>query len=61
MTLLLLTVSFVLVITIIRSKLVSVGAILFMLEHRFYGSSIPDNDLSVENMKYLSADQVRIK
>nr|CAH7740907.1 unnamed protein product [Callosobruchus chinensis] len=34
------------------------NATLFLLEHRFYGQSIPDNDLSTENLKYLTIEQV---
>ncbi|GAB0098738.1 hypothetical protein DMENIID0001_145270 [Sergentomyia squamirostris] len=30
---------------------------LFYTEHRFYGKSRPTNDLSVENLKYLSSEQ----
>ncbi|XP_066140947.1 putative serine protease K12H4.7 [Euwallacea fornicatus] len=33
------------------------GAILFYLEHRFYGQSQPFEDLSTENLQYLSAHQ----
>jgi hypothetical protein len=33
------------------------GALLVALEHRFYGESIPNNDLSTENYKYLTVEQ----
>merc|ERR1719242_2978591 len=33
------------------------GAALFVLEHRFYGESKPTEDMSGENMKYLSSRQ----
>ncbi|XP_057694055.1 thymus-specific serine protease [Corythoichthys intestinalis] len=33
------------------------GAICFMLEHRFYGKSHPTVDLSTENLRYLSSRQ----
>ncbi|XP_022195098.2 putative serine protease K12H4.7 [Nilaparvata lugens] len=33
------------------------GALLFKLEHRFYGESHPTKDLSVENLKYLTSEQ----
>jgi len=29
----------------------------FALEHRFYGKSVPNNDFSVENLKYLTVEQ----
>ncbi|KAJ8962947.1 hypothetical protein NQ314_005664, partial [Rhamnusium bicolor] len=32
-------------------------ALLFQLEHRFYGSSQPFSDLSLENLRYLSSQQ----
>jgi thymus-specific serine protease len=32
-------------------------ALLVGLEHRFYGQSIPNGDLSLENLKYLTSDQ----
>ncbi|KAM3721683.1 putative serine protease [Dirofilaria immitis] len=34
-----------------------INASIFMLEHRFYGSSRPTNDTSVRNLKYLNAKQ----
>ncbi|XP_047028735.1 putative serine protease K12H4.7 [Helicoverpa zea] len=33
------------------------GAALFKLEHRYYGDSTPNNDLSTENLAYLSSRQ----
>ncbi|DBA02672.1 TPA: hypothetical protein N0F65_010497 [Lagenidium giganteum] len=33
------------------------GAKILALEHRFYGNSVPQNDLSVENLKYLRVEQ----
>ncbi|CAG9772814.1 unnamed protein product [Ceutorhynchus assimilis] len=33
------------------------NAILFQLEHRFYGKSHPTEDLSVDNLKYLTSQQ----
>uniref|UniRef100_A0A1B6CAA8 Serine protease K12H4.7 n=1 Tax=Clastoptera arizonana TaxID=38151 RepID=A0A1B6CAA8_9HEMI len=33
------------------------GALCFQLEHRYYGKSHPTNNMSVENMKYLSSEQ----
>lgn len=33
------------------------GALLVSLEHRFYGVSIPNDDMSTENLKYLTVDQ----
>ena len=33
------------------------SALLIALEHRFYGESIPGNDMSTENLKYLAVDQ----
>lgn len=33
------------------------GAKILALEHRFYGKSVPQNDLSVENLKYLRVEQ----
>lgn len=33
------------------------NALVFTLEHRFYGKSHPTEDLSVENLKYLSSQQ----
>lgn len=33
------------------------NAILFQLEHRFYGKSHPTEDLSVENLRYLTSEQ----
>ena len=33
------------------------GALCFQLEHRFYGESRPTDDMSVENLKYLSSEQ----
>lgn len=33
------------------------GALLFQLEHRFYGASQPFTDLSTENLHYLSSEQ----
>jgi len=33
------------------------NALLFEVEHRFYGESQPTNDLSVANLKYLSSEQ----
>lgn len=33
------------------------GALCFQLEHRFYGKSHPTNDLSLENIAYLSSEQ----
>ncbi|XP_030749283.1 putative serine protease F56F10.1 [Sitophilus oryzae] len=35
----------------------NISAVLFQLEHRFYGKSHPTKDLSVENLKYLSSQQ----
>ncbi|XP_050293745.1 putative serine protease K12H4.7 [Anthonomus grandis grandis] len=32
-------------------------ALMFQLEHRFYGQSHPTEDLSVENLKYLTSEQ----
>ncbi|KAJ8970312.1 hypothetical protein NQ317_000772 [Molorchus minor] len=34
------------------------GALLFQLEHRYYGESQPFSDLSIENMRYLTSSQV---
>lgn len=34
-----------------------VGAAMFLSEHRFYGESVPNNDLSVQNLAYLSSMQ----
>lgn len=33
------------------------GALLVALEHRYYGLSIPDRDLSTENLRYLTTEQ----
>ncbi|XP_043221434.1 putative serine protease K12H4.7 [Amphibalanus amphitrite] len=33
------------------------GALCFQLEHRFYGDSLPTEDMSVENLRYLSSEQ----
>lgn len=33
------------------------SALLIALEHRFYGESIPNNDMSTENLKYLTVEQ----
>eukprot|EP00794_Sanderia_malayensis_P011360 gene11360-12544_t len=33
------------------------GALCFLLEHRFYGKSHPLGDMSVENLQYLSSEQ----
>ena len=33
------------------------GAELYALEHRFYGKSVPNNDLSTKNLKYLTTEQ----
>lgn len=33
------------------------NALCFHLEHRFYGQSHPTEDLSIENLKYLSSEQ----
>ncbi|VEN34992.1 unnamed protein product, partial [Callosobruchus maculatus] len=33
------------------------NASLFLLEHRYFGKSIPTEDLSTENLKYLTVDQ----
>ena len=33
------------------------SALLVSLEHRFYGESIPGNDCSTKNLKYLTVDQ----
>lgn len=33
------------------------GALQVALEHRFYGQSVPNNDSSTENLKFLSSDQ----
>lgn len=33
------------------------GALLFQLEHRFYGESQPLSDLSIENLRFLSSQQ----
>ncbi|KAI1723581.1 serine carboxypeptidase s28 domain-containing protein [Ditylenchus destructor] len=33
------------------------GASVFALEHRFYGSSMPKDDLSVKNLTYLTSEQ----
>jgi len=33
------------------------NALLFQVEHRFYGKSHPTSDMSVENLKYLSSEQ----
>lgn len=33
------------------------GAICFMVEHRYYGKSHPTKDLSVDNLQYLSSEQ----
>ncbi|CAF1400477.1 unnamed protein product [Rotaria sordida] len=33
------------------------GAICVMLEHRFYGKSHPTEDLSIENLRYLTSEQ----
>lgn len=35
----------------------SYGALCFQLEHRYYGKSHPTEDLSTENLKYLSSEQ----
>jgi hypothetical protein len=32
------------------------GAILYALEHRFYGKSQPFDDLATENLRYLSTE-----
>jgi len=34
-----------------------VGAMVFLLEHRFYGSSQPTGDLSFDSLKYLTSEQ----
>ncbi|VDK81876.1 unnamed protein product [Litomosoides sigmodontis] len=34
-----------------------INASIFLLEHRFYGTSRPTNDTSIENLKYLNARQ----
>lgn len=36
---------------------VNAGALVLYLEHRYYGLSVPHNDLSTENLKYLSVQQ----
>ena len=36
----------------------SLGALLVMTEHRFYGESQPFADLSTENLQYLTSEQV---
>lgn len=33
------------------------NALCFQLEHRFYGQSRPTEDLSIQNLKYLSSEQ----
>ncbi|KAG5677970.1 hypothetical protein PVAND_007682 [Polypedilum vanderplanki] len=33
------------------------GALCFQLEHRFYGKSHPTNDMSTENLRFLSSEQ----
>lgn len=33
------------------------GALIFGVEHRFYGGSIPDGGLSTKNLQYLSSQQ----
>ena len=33
------------------------GAAMFLLEHRYYGQSKPTEDMSIENMRYLSSRQ----
>lgn len=33
------------------------NALCFQLEHRFYGQSHPTEDLSIQNLKYLSSEQ----
>ena len=34
-----------------------VGALMFALEHRYYGPSTPNNDYSNENLRFLSSEQ----
>lgn len=33
------------------------NAMLYMVEHRFYGSSQPTTDMSVQNLQYLTSEQ----
>ena len=33
------------------------GALIFAVEHRFYGQSMNDGGLKLENLKYLSSQQ----
>lgn len=33
------------------------GAYMALLEHRYYGDSVPNNDLSTENLRYLTEEQ----
>ncbi len=33
------------------------GALLFGVEHRYYGTSMPADGMKLENMKYLSSRQ----
>lgn len=34
------------------------GALMLALEHRFYGASFPTPDMSIENLAFLSSEQV---
>lgn len=36
------------------------GAIIFAVEHRFYGASVNDDGLKLQNLKYLSSQQAYV-
>ena len=36
------------------------GALVFVVEHRFYGQSLNDDGLKLENLKYLSSQQAYV-